>query len=484
MATDLFHQTLTVLAVTGIVAVAALHIAAMLHVLLDNRQPDKTMAWMMVILFLPVVGLLFYFFFGINYRRKKTISQRSMDQLTKHSMLEFVGQQNLHVAERHRQLVDLFVNQSFSLPFKDNSIDIITEGSTFFDRLLDDISRAHHHIHLCMYIFEDDSIGRRVRAALMAKAREGVTVRVIYDDVGCWRVPSRFFDEMREAGVSVCPFLPVRFPSFTGKVNYRNHRKIVVVDGRVGYIGGMNIAERYARGIHGRPWRDTMLRLSGSGVYALQRAFLVDWYFVDRTLISDRSYYPPQEADSPRNNCLLQVVTSAPTSPYPEIMQGYVRIILTAQRYVYIETPYFMPNDPVLFALKTVAMTGVDVRLLCPRRADAWLASWASRSYLREAEEAGVKVWLYDGGFLHAKMLVCDDALTTCGSTNVDFRSFENNFEANAFIYDEATALQMKHLFLCDLEQAVAWSEVRRRTHLSFAVRLWESLTRLFSPLL
>ncbi len=484
MATDLFHLTLTVLAVTSILAVVILHVVATLHVLLDNRQPDKTMAWMMVIIFLPVVGLLFYFFFGINYRRERIISQRSMDQLTKHSMLEFVGQQDLHVAEDYRQLVDLFVNQSFSLPFKDNNIDIITEGSTFFDRLLDDIQRARHHIHLCMYIFEDDSVGQRVRAALEAKAKEGVIVRVIYDDVGCWRVPNRFFDEMREAGVAVRAFLPVRFPSFTGKVNYRNHRKIVVVDGRVGYIGGMNIAERYAQGVHGQPWRDTVLRLSGSGVYALQRAFLVDWYFVDRTLVSDRSYYPPPEADSPRNDCLVQVVTSAPTSPYPEIMQGYVRIILNARHYVYIETPYFMPNDPVLFALKTVAMTGVDVRLLCPRRADAWLASWASRSYLREAEEAGVKVWLYTGGFLHAKMLVCDDALSTCGSTNVDFRSFENNFEANAFIYDKATALRMKHVFLRDLEQAVAWTNVGKRVHPRFAVRLWESLTRLFSPLL
>ncbi len=482
--TDLFHLTLTILAIAGVAITVALHFMATLHVLLDNRQPDKTLAWMMVIIFLPVVGLLFYFFFGVNHRRARIISQRSMDQLTKHSMLEFVGQQNLHVAERHKQLVDLFVNQSFSLPFKDNCLDIITEGSTFFERLLDDIGRARHHIHICMYIFADDRLGRRILSALKTKAEEGVAVRVIYDDVGCWRVSNRFFDEMREAGIAVCPFLPVRFPSFTSKVNYRNHRKIVVVDGKVGYIGGMNIAERYAHGTPGMPWRDTMLRITGSGVYALQRAFLIDWYFVDRTLISDRRYYPPLDASSPRNNCLLQVVTSSPTSPYPEIMQGYVRIILTAQRYVYIETPYFMPSEPVLFALKTVAMTGVDVRLLCPRRTDARLAGWASKSYLREVEEAGVKVYLYTGGFLHAKMLVCDDALTSCGSTNVDFRSFENNFEANAFIYDEATALRMKHIFLRDLEQSVAWTDVHKRAHPSFAVRLWESLTRLFSPLL
>ena len=445
MTFSIFYLTLMLLLTIAVIAAGFI---AIFHVLLDNRQPVKTMAWIMVIIFLPVVGLLFYVFFGVNHRRARVISQRSMNQLTKRSMLEFVGQQNLRVADRHKQLVDLFVNQSFSLPFKDNRIDIITEGEAFFRQLIDDINRA------------------------------------IYDDVGCWRVKNRFYEEMRESGIEVVSFLPVRFPLFTSKVNYRNHRKIVVIDGRVGYIGGMNIAERYVKGIHGMAWRDTMLRIVGSGVYALQRAFLVDWYFVDRTLISDRSYYPSLDDASLSNNCLMQVVTSAPTSLYPEIMQGYVRIILAARRYVYIETPYFMPNEPVLFALKTAATAGVDVRLLCPYKADARLVEWASRSYLREVEEAGVKVSLYQGGFLHAKMLVCDDALTSCGSTNVDFRSFENNFEANAFIYDEGTALRMKRIFLRDEEQSVAWADLPRRVHPKFGVRLWESITRLFSPLL
>ena len=481
MTFSIFYLTLMLLLTIAVIAAGFI---AIFHVLLDNRQPVKTMAWIMVIIFLPVVGLLFYVFFGVNHRRARVISQRSMNQLTKRSMLEFVGQQNLRVADRHKQLVDLFVNQSFSLPFKDNRIDIITEGEAFFRQLIDDINRATHHIHICMYIFEDDSLGRQILNALRARVKAGVKVRVIYDDVGCWRVKNRFYEEMRESGIEVVSFLPVRFPLFTSKVNYRNHRKIVVIDGRVGYIGGMNIAERYVKGIHGMAWRDTMLRIVGSGVYALQRAFLVDWYFVDRTLISDRSYYPSLDDASLSNNCLMQVVTSAPTSLYPEIMQGYVRIILAARRYVYIETPYFMPYEPVLFALKTAATAGVDVRLLCPYKADARLVEWASRSYLREVEEAGVKVSLYQGGFLHAKMLVCDDALTSCGSTNVDFRSFENNFEANAFIYDEGTALRMKRIFLRDEEQSVAWADLPRRVHPKFGVRLWESITRLFSPLL
>jgi cardiolipin synthase len=286
---------------------------------------------------------------------------------------------------------------------------------------------------------------------------------------------------MREAGIEVRSFMPVRFPSFTSKVNYRNHRKIIVIDGLVGYIGGMNIAQRYVKGTGDLPWRDTMLRICGGGVHALQRAFLIDWYFVDRTLLSDRKYYP--RCEDINNNCLAQVVTSGPTTPYPEIMQGYVRIILGAKRYLYLETPYFLPNDSVLFALKTAALGGVDVRVICPHRSDARFVEWASRSYLREVLDAGVQVSLYEAGFLHSKMLVCDDAITTCGSTNFDFRSFENNFEANIFFFDEGVAMRMKTVFLRDLEQSVLLQDVKERMQNGFFVRLWESVTRMLSPL-
>jgi len=471
-----------------IVIVAA---AAIIHVLMDNRQPAKTMAWVLVIGFIPIIGVVFYLFFGINHRKERIISQGQMDELTKRSMLSFVGQHNFRVPERQKPLVDLFVNQNLALPFKDNQIDIMTDGYAFFPELLKDIAEATHHIHINIYIFEDDALGRLVADALMTKARQGVKVRLIYDDVGCWRVDNRFFEQMREAGVEVVPFLPVHFPSFTSKVNYRNHRKIIVIDGRIGYIGGMNIARRYVS----EKWRDTMLRVQGGVVYALQRAFLVDWYFVDHTLITDRIYYPPvsgeHSANSPHNatssmreQLIAQVVTSGPMARYPEIMQGFVRIILAARRYIYIETPYFLPNEPILFALKTAALAGVDVRLMCPLYSDARFLDWASRSYLREIHEAGAKVYLYEPGFLHSKLLISDDSLVSCGSTNVDFRSLENNFEANVFIYDEGTALRLKKIFLDDQSQAVLLSDVPNRLHPKFYARLWESFTRLVSPLL
>ena len=458
---------------------------AVIHVVMDNRQPAKTMAWALVIIFLPLVGIVLYLFFGINHRRERLISQRSLDQLSKRSMLGFVEQQDLHVPESHKQLVDLFINQNFSLPFRVTGVDIMTDGYAFFPELLADIGKAQHHIHIAMYIFEEDPLGNLIADALIDKARQGVEVRIIYDDVGCWRVRRGFFERMREEGIDVQPFLPVHFPTFTSKVNYRNHRKIIIIDGTVGYIGGMNIAQRYVSA----KWRDTMLRLQGAIVYSLQRAFLVDWYFVDHTLITDRVYYPPVNTHHPSPNPqhltpIAQVVTSGPMARYPEIMQGFVRIILAARRYIYIETPYFLPNEPILFALKTAALAGVDVRVMCPLRSDARFTDWASRSYLREIHEAGAHVYLYEPGFLHSKLLISDDSLVSCGSTNVDFRSLENNFEANVFIYDEGTALRLKKVFLDDQAQTVLLDDVPHRLHPTFFARLWESFTRMVSPLL
>lgn len=458
-------------------------ILAILHVLMDNRQPAKTMAWALVIYFVPVAGIVLYLFFGIDTRKERLVSRRSLDQISRRSMLSFVEQQDLHVPERHRQTVDLFINQNLSLPFKDNTVDIYTDGYSFFPALLRAIRDAVSHIHIDIYIFADDALGRLVSDALIAKARQGVEVRIIYDDVGCWNVSRDFFERMRNEGIEVCPFLPVRFPSFTSKVNYRNHRKMIVVDGTVGFIGGMNIATRYVSGTDGRPWRDTMTRITGGAVYSLQRAFLVDWYFVDRTQISDRRYYPPLAPDV-HNDCLIQIVTGGPVTPYPDLMQGYMRVIFAARKYIYIETPYFLPTEPVLFALKTAALGGIDIRLIVPERCDARFVEWAGRSYLREIMSSGVKVYLYKGGFLHSKILVCDDSISTCGSTNVDARSFENNFESNAFFYDEAMARRFKAVFLEDLSRSVPLSDIPERMRPGFFPHLWESFTRLLSPLL
>lgn len=473
----MMHEVYIVLSIVYKIIV----VVAILHVLMDNRQPAKTMAWVMVIFFVPIVGILFYLFFGINTRKERIISERSLNQLTKRSMLEFVEQADLRLPKKNRQAIDFFINQNLALPFKNNEVEIFTSGEDYFADLIRAIGCATKHIHITIYIFEDDPLGRLIRDLLIDKARQGVEVRIIYDDVGCWNVPRSFFEQMRNAGIDVCAFLPVHFPQFTSRVNYRNHRKLIVIDGEIGYIGGFNFALRYVKGTE-QLWRDTMTKVTGGAVYGLQRAFLVDWYFVDRTLISGRQYYPPI-AITP-NDCLAQVVTSSPTSPFSEMMHGYSHIIHAASKYIYVETPYFMPSDNILFALKTAALSGIDVRIIVPKRGESRFVHWASQTFLHEAMRAGILVYQYEGGFLHSKIMVVDDQLATCGSTNMDFRSFENNFESNIFFYDEIIANKFKDVFLTDQAHSSLLNDSFDITANSFATKLWESLTRLISPLM
>lgn len=457
-------------------------IITMVRVLMDNRQPAKTMAWMLVLMFIPFLGIILYIFFGQNTRKERKIWQQSLDQLTKRSMLEFVEQKDFNIPEEYRTISNLFMNQNLALPFKNNEVEIYTSGYDFFPSLLMEIGKAEHHIHIDTFIISDDPLGRIIADALIDKAKQGVEVRLIYDDVGSWRTPNSFFTRMRNEGIEVYAFMPVRFPAFTSRVNYRNHRKICVIDGEVGFIGGMNIARRYIQGTPKQSWRDTHVKLTGAAVYGLQRAFLVDWYFVSKLLITERSYYP--EIIIGQNNSLVQVVTSSPTSLWPEIEQGYVRILTNAKHYVYMETPYFLPTDPILFAMRVAALSGVDVRLMIPYETDTKVVEWASRSYVIEASKAGVKILLYRKGFNHSKLLVSDDAMATIGSTNVDFRSFENDFEANAFFYDKKIALQVKEVFLADQKDSIDLDDVRRFIKKPFLQRLWESFVRLLSPLL
>lgn len=457
-------------------------IITMVRVLMDNRQPAKTMAWMLVLMFIPFLGIILYIFFGQNTRKERKIWQQSLDQLTKRSMLEFVEQKDFNIPEEYRTISNLFMNQNLALPFKNNEVEIYTSGYDFFPSLLMEIGKAEHHIHIDTFIVSDDPLGRIIADALIDKAKQGVEVRLIYDDVGSWRTPNSFFMRMRNEGIEVYAFMPVRFPAFTSRVNYRNHRKICVIDGEVGFIGGMNIARRYVQGTPKQSWRDTHVKLTGAAVYGLQRAFLVDWYFVSKVFITERSYYP--EIIIGQNNSLVQVVTSSPTSLWPEIEQGYVRILTNAKHYVYMETPYFLPTDPILFAMRVAALSGVDVRLMIPYETDTKVVEWASRSYVIEASRAGVKILLYRKGFNHSKLLVSDDAMATIGSTNVDFRSFENDFEANAFFYDKKIALQVKEVFLADQKDSIDLDDVRRFIKKPFLQRLWESFVRLLSPLL
>lgn len=471
----------------GIVAVLAfrlVYLAVILFtiviVLLDNRNPVKTMAWILVLVFLPVVGLAFYFFFGRNTRKERLISKKGFSRLSKRPMAEYQAQEALGDFTGRNQLIPFFHRVSNALPFEGNDVQVFTDGYSMYQELFRRIAKAKHHIHLEFYIFENDAVGRLLRDLLIDKAREGVSVRLLYDDVGCWDVNPMFYDEMLCEGIEVRSFLKVRFPQFTSKVNYRNHRKLAIIDGKVGFIGGMNIALRYLKGVPWGVWRDTHICLKGKAVYGIQTAFLTDWFAVDRTLLTSAQYFPKMDSVG---TSVAQIVTSDPVGEWHDIMLGLVKAISCAQRYIYVETPYFLPTEQVMAAFQTAALSGVDVRLMIPKKADAFITHKGTMSYLDELIKSGVKVYFYRAGFLHSKLWVADDEWASVGSTNLDFRSFEHNFEANAFFYDEKTVCTLKEIFLEDMKKCMTLSQ-KIWDKRSFKNKIVESVVRLLAPLL
>ncbi len=449
-------------------------------VILDNRNPVKTMAWILVLFFLPAVGLIFYLFFGRSTRRGRLISRKGYSRLTKRPMAEYQSQMALHTSMEKQQIMNFFNRVNGALLFGGNKVTVYVDGASMLTDLIKELNNARHHIHVEFYIFEDDAVGRLVRDVLVSKAHEGVKVRVLYDDVGCWNVKRSFYEQMLCEGIEVVTFLKVRFPRFTGKVNYRNHRKLVIIDGKVGFIGGMNIAERYVKGVPWGVWRDTHAKIEGKAVYGLQTAFLTDWFAMDRTLFTSAEYFPKMESCG---DAVAQVVTSDPVGEWRDIMQGLMMAVCSARQYFYIQSPYFLPEEEVKTALQTAALAGVDVRIMLPKRADTWLIHKGSLSYIEDMLKAGVKIYLYRKGFIHSKLMVSDDSFSTIGSTNMDFRSFKYNFEANAFFYDRGTALTLKEIFLADQKKCMSLT-LKVWNKRSWKNKVTESVVRLLSPLL
>jgi len=478
MFTDDQIQIIIGLTILGLYTISI--ISLVLVILLENRNPLKTIPWVIVLLFLPGIGLLIYFVFGQDNRRQRIVSRRTYKRIMKPLQSDIVKQDKCVVSSSYQPLVHLLNRNKQNPLLYGSELTCYTNGIEKFEALLQEIDQAKHHIHLQYYIFADDEIGNKVKDVLISKAKAGVEVRILYDDVGSWNVKQQFFQEMQLAGIEVYAFLKVAFPVFSSKVNYRNHRKVVVIDGTVGFMGGMNIADRYVKGTSWGPWRDTHFKVAGKGVHGLQSAFLIDWYVASKQLIKGKAYYPEEKI---YGDNIMQFVTSGPVGQWRTYLQAVTFSISNAKKYIYIQTPYFLPTDGLNQALQTVALGGVDVRLMLPQRSDTRTANMASRSFLDEMVKAGVKVYFYTSGFLHAKLLVMDDELTGIGSANFDFRSFEHNFEINAFVYQQAFAKQMKKVFLEDMnhcERLVAARWLKR----PIPIRLAESFMRLFSPLL
>ena len=466
-------------------------ISIIIVLILENRNPVKSLSWAMVLIALPILGLILYVVFGQNIRRTKIISKKSIRQVelingyyeTLKSRFSIDKIQLPKALIFHRKLIPLLYKNNHALFTTDNEVSVYISGSEALDAMYAAIEKAKSYVHLQSYIFDHKSkIGKRFVVLLQRKAAEGVEVRLLTDSVGSWGLNTHFHNRMKASGIHSFEFLKVRFPFFTHRVNYRNHRKILVVDGVCGFVGGVNIADRYYYGAKaiGGVWRDTQMKVEGSAVNALQSTFIQDWYFASRCRLDDKRYFFRGE---PQGDKRIQVASCGPDSDWRTIEQAFVMSITNAQDYVFIQSPYFLPTESVCMALKVAAMSGIDVRLVIPHQSDGRFTQYASLSYLKEMLEAGVRVYRYKAGFVHSKMMVVDDSLVTIGSSNMDFRSFESNFEINAFVYDLPFAQRCKQIFETDFENSYEVTKLgwERRPKIN---RVFESFARLFSPLL
>jgi len=455
----------------------ALIAGAVIVIISENRSPIKTIAWLLILIFAPVVGLIIYYFFGQDTRRMRQLSGKKSQEIKDLSFKGLIPNRNIEILPEYTNLINLLKSSNLLPVLQGSKIEIITEGSRMFEVLLDDIQKAKHHIHIEFFIFKNDQSGKIVRDLLMKKAMEGVEVRFIYDKVANWFIPKRFYNKMKKSGVKITSLMDAKFVKFAEKLNYRNHRKVIVIDGITSYIGGMNISNNYFINPN---WRDTHLRIQGQGALGLQACFLIDWYSSGEPFLDDKVYFP-ETKDYTQN--LMQIATGGPYNLYHNLLQATINIIIGAKKYIYMQTPYFLPNESLFQALQMAALSGIDVRLMVSQKSDSSYVDPASRSYYADLLEAGMKIYELQGKFLHAKTLITDDTLSVIGSANLDFRSFETNFEINCYLYDSHLAQHNKEIFLRDMEQCkeIHYNEWIKRPKWK---KFFESIMRLFAPLM
>jgi cardiolipin synthase A/B len=467
--------------------VTAIPVAIM--IILEKRSPFKTAAWVLALILLPVFGVVFYLFFGQEYRKKKLFSRKGLKSLNRYRQLSFRQlrqfEQSLNKlspqVRTKENIIRLLLKNSNALLTTGNQLKLLNNADETFKAIFTAIRNAAHHIHLEYYILENDKIGNRLKELLIKKSKEGVEVRIIFDDVGSWNLGKKYISELRKNGIEIYSFMEVRFPRLTSRVNYRNHRKIVVVDGKIGFTGGINFADRYLKGVEEIGlWRDTHLQIKGDAVNCLQVVFAADWFFVIHENLTGRKYFP-QLNESPGTP--VQISASGPDSDWDSIGQAFFTAISSAKSKIYIVTPYLMPPLEIIYALKTAALSNVDVRILMPEKSDSVIPHWSSFSYIEELLEAGVRVFFYQNGFIHGKYIIVDKVFSTVGTTNLDFRSLETNFEVNAFIYDEAFTAELEKQFKTDFKNSheIKLEEWRQR---KWHFKLRESLAHLVSPLM
>ena len=466
-----------------------------LRIVYDTRNNTKTLAYLLLVIFLPIIGILFYFSFGINYRKRKMYSKKLIndDNLAKKLKADIFQyskntfEQNNAEVKNSKELALMLLRDGTSPLTGNNSVKLLVNGENKFPEVLKALRTAKNHIHIEYYIFEDDEIGKAIEDILIQKAKEGVTVRFIYDDFGSRSIRRKLVKRLKNGGIKVFPFAKVIFIAFANRLNYRNHRKIIVVDGKTAFTGGINVSDRYINNSNDTKklfWRDTHLRIDGPGVQYLQYLFLCDWNFCERDTVQPDEFYFPREKNFPANaNKVVQIAASGPDSDTPTIMFSLLQAINLATKEILITTPYFIPGNSLIDALIIAALSGISVKLLVPGISDSRLVNLAARSYYDDLLNAGVEIYQYKKGFVHAKTMVTDGSIAMIGTANMDQRSFDLNFEVNAIVYDTQLANQLRNIFFEDLKDAER-IDVTRWNKRPWYKLLSEQTARLISPLL
>jgi len=463
-----------------------------LRVLYDTRSGVKALAYILLIVLVPIIGILFYFSFGINYRKRKLYSKKIVEDEALHQKIlthledysEKVLQSGL-LSPVYNNLVRFIYNSSDSPLTGNNSVKLLLNGEEKFPELLKAIAEAKSHIHLEYYIFENDNIGNSIADLLIQKAQQGVEVRFLYDDFGSHGLNKKFIKRLTEGGVEAAPFYKIKLYALASRLNYRNHRKIIIIDGKKSFVGGINISDRYRNDIPEKNalyWRDTHLMIDGLATFYLQYLFLCDWNFCSKQKLQfGPDYFPIYPNEQEVGNELVQIVPSGPDSTVPVIFYSFLEAIGAATKRILITSPYFIPGESLMDALFIAATSGIEVKILVPGISDSKLVNTAARAYYTELLKHGIRIFQYEKGFVHAKTMVIDDNLAIVGSANMDYRSFDLNFEVNAMLYSKDIVAQLAKSFNDDLQHS---PEINTTDWLNRPkyIHLWEKLVRLLSP--
>ena len=462
-----------------IIAYIIIALTMVVSLLINGVRPSKTLAWLLAIFTIPVAGFLLYLLLGRNRRKTKLFALKN--EFGEKRQLPY-DIEAVTISESHKKISGL-IHQTVGCPVTTyNELSLLKDGKITFESIFEALESATEHIHLQYYIFEEGSLADKLLEIFERKVAENVKVRLLYDGIGSYSLSRKYLGKLKKCGVEVAQFLPFRFGRFLSSLNYRNHRKIIVVDNKIGFTGGINISDKYYRGDpHLGKWHDTHLKIEGEAVDFLNRLFLTDWYLASKKKVDTSQFKITKTA---KVGVPIQIVPSSPDDDFAVMEQVYFSIMNQAKKYVYIINPYIIPNHAILQSLQTAALSGVDVRLLMSSSTDMKLVDWCVRSYFESYLKAGIKVYLYPDGFLHSKVMIADDDIVSIGTANLDNRSLQQNYEANAIVYDAILCKKMKTDFLEDCSTSIILNDYHTFSKRPWINKLIEGMAKLLSPIL